>query len=47
MLQRLEEIGKQRAQDKPSLLDAYLTAIKPDDLATIIYTSGTTANLRA
>ena len=41
-LDTLEKIGRQRAQDKPSVLDAYLTAIKPGDLATIIYTSGTT-----
>jgi long-chain acyl-CoA synthetase len=41
-LEKLEKSGEERAQEKPSLLDAYLTAIKPDDLATIIYTSGTT-----
>lgn len=41
-LEALEKIGKQRAQDKPLLLEAYLKAIRPDDLATIIYTSGTT-----
>jgi long-chain acyl-CoA synthetase len=41
-LEKLEKIGQQRAENKPFLLNAYLSAIKPDDLATIIYTSGTT-----
>ena len=41
-LTALEERGKALAQDRPGAFDAYLQAVRPDDLATIIYPSGTT-----
>lgn len=42
-LEALEEQGSQRAQHHPSAFDAFLKAVRPTDLATIIYTSGTTS----
>ena len=41
-LLKLEQNGKELAQQRPGAFDAYLQAVRPDDLATIIYTSGTT-----
>ena len=41
-LSKLEQNGRELAQQRPGAFDAYLQAVRPDDLATIIYTSGTT-----
>jgi long-chain acyl-CoA synthetase len=41
-LERMEERGREQAQQRPEAFDAYLHAVRPEDLATIIYTSGTT-----
>jgi long-chain acyl-CoA synthetase len=41
-LESLEQIGSERALNKPAAFSAYLKAIRLEDLATIIYTSGTT-----
>lgn len=41
-LESLEQIGSERALNKPAAFGAYLKAIRLEDLATIIYTSGTT-----
>jgi long-chain acyl-CoA synthetase len=38
----LEEKGAELAQQRPGVFDAHLKAVRPDDLATILYTSGTT-----
>src|ERR1700752_1949143 len=42
-LEHLEQSGSELAQQRPGAFDAYLNAVRADDLATIIYTSGTTA----
>ncbi len=42
-LTELEEKGKEFARQRPDAFEAYLQAVRPEDLATIIYTSGTTA----
>ena len=41
-LSRLEDKGRELAQERPGAFDAYLQAVRAEDLATIIYTSGTT-----
>ena len=41
-LDKLEQNGRELAQQRPGAFEAYLQAVRPDDLATIIYTSGTT-----
>jgi acyl-CoA synthetase (AMP-forming)/AMP-acid ligase II len=41
-LDRLEQNGRELAEQRPGAYDAYLQAVRADDLATIIYTSGTT-----
>ena len=41
-LSGLEKLGRDLAQQKPSLIEELARAAKPEDLATIIYTSGTT-----
>src|SRR5215213_3323873 len=38
-LTQLEQKGKELAQQRPGAYDAYLHSVRPDDLATIIYTS--------
>ena len=42
-LSQLEETGREQALQRPEAFDAYLQAVRPEDLATILYTSGTTA----
>lgn len=39
----LEALGRERLAAEPGLIDARIDAIAPDNLATIMYTSGTTA----
>src|SRR5690348_11334039 len=41
-LTALEQKGRALGQERPGGFDAHLHAVHPDDLATIIYTSGTT-----
>src|SRR5678815_5744168 len=41
-LDKLEQNGRELAQQRPGAFEAYLQSVRPDDLATIIYTSGTT-----
>jgi len=41
-LDALRELGRQYAQQHPDALDARVAACRPDDLAILVYTSGTT-----
>ena len=41
-LTELEKNGTDLARQRPGAFDAYLQAVRPEDLATILYTSGTT-----
>jgi len=41
-LEALEKVGAEQSRQRPTAFDAYLKAIHSDDLATILYTSGTT-----
>ena len=41
-LEKMEQRGREQAEHRPDAFDAYLHAVRPDDLATIVYTSGTT-----
>jgi long-chain acyl-CoA synthetase len=41
-LAELQAVGAGRLDDEPSTFDALVNAIKPADLATLVYTSGTT-----
>jgi long-chain acyl-CoA synthetase len=41
-LPELQAVGAGRLDDEPSTFDALVNAIKPADLATLVYTSGTT-----
>ncbi|HEX4900499.1 MAG TPA: long-chain fatty acid--CoA ligase, partial [Pyrinomonadaceae bacterium] len=41
-LEQLEERGRELSEQRPGAYEAHLQAVRPDDLATILYTSGTT-----
>jgi long-chain acyl-CoA synthetase len=41
-LEQLKELGRGYASSNPSTLQERISSVKPDDLATIVYTSGTT-----
>jgi long-chain acyl-CoA synthetase len=43
-LQQLEQLGAELDAREPSLYDSLRNAVQPDDIATLMYTSGTTAN---
>ena len=41
-LEELRDAGRRHSKDNPSLLEERIGSVKPGDLATIVYTSGTT-----